>query len=82
MKNINGTRKRIDYERGYQCILPTNKLYWRKAKDKYKQFYFYNTRYQSNYHICAFAKVKGHYYYNYRTKEYLPEKYWIKKIEC
>ena len=36
LKNRNGFRERIDYSRGYQCILPTTKPYWRKTKDKYK----------------------------------------------
>ena len=36
LKNRNGFRERIDYSRGYQCILLTTKPYWRKTKDKYK----------------------------------------------
>ena len=35
-KNRNGTRKKTDYKRGNQCLIPTNNLYWRKTKDKYK----------------------------------------------
>ena len=27
----------IKYDQGYQCIVPTNKLYWRKTKNKYKR---------------------------------------------
>ena len=29
-KNRNGTRKLIEYNQGYQCIVPTNKAYWEK----------------------------------------------------
>ena len=35
--NRNGTRKYIDYSRGYQFILLTLKRYRRKTKDKYKE---------------------------------------------
>ena len=35
-KNKNGTRKLISYDQGNQCIIPTNNLYWKKIKDKYK----------------------------------------------
>ena len=34
--NRNGTRKEISYNLGYQCIIPTNKCYWKKPKDKYQ----------------------------------------------
>ena len=30
--NRNGTRKYIEYGRGYQCILPTHKGYWREKQ--------------------------------------------------
>ena len=30
--NRNGTRRYIDYGRGYQCICPTQKHYWKKNK--------------------------------------------------
>ena len=33
--NKNGTRKEIDYNLGHQCIIPTNKRYWKKPKDIY-----------------------------------------------
>ena len=35
-KNRNGTRKKTDYKRGNQCLIPTNNPNWRKTKDKYK----------------------------------------------
>ena len=31
----------------------------------------YNTRYQTQYNIRYLAKVKGYYYFNHRTKEYM-----------
>ena len=33
-KNRNGTRKLIEYDQGYQFIVPTDKPYWRKTKIK------------------------------------------------
>ena len=45
--NRNGTRKCIDYSRGYQCIIPTYKRYWKETKDKYKKCGFYWTRYMT-----------------------------------
>ena len=35
-KSKNGTRKLINYDQGNKCISPTNNLYWKKNKDKYK----------------------------------------------
>ena len=43
-KNRNGVRKLIEYNQGHQCIVPTNNLYWRKAKDKYKRIGSRNTK--------------------------------------
>ena len=70
LKNRNGIRKRVDYKRGFQCILPTQNPLWRRTKNKYKQFHFYNTRYKTNYHLGALAIIKGNYYYNYTTIKY------------
>ena len=39
--NRNGTRKLIRYEIGEQCIIPTDKPYWRKPKDIYIYIYIY-----------------------------------------
>ena len=38
--NRNGTRKEIEYNLGYQCIIPTYKRYWKETKDKYKRRHF------------------------------------------
>ena len=43
-KNRNGTRKLIEYNKGHQCVVPTNKLYWKKAKGKYKRIDSRNTK--------------------------------------
>ena len=56
--NRNGTRKYIDYGRGYQCILPTHKCYWRKTKDIYKERRVYWTRYMTQYSIRHLFKNK------------------------
>ena len=81
LKNRNGIRKRVDYKRGFQCILPTQNPLWRRTKNKYKQFYFYNTRYKTNYHLGALAIIKGNYYYNYKTKKYQHWKEVSKRVD-
>ena len=40
--NRNKTRKETDYNLGYQCIVPTDKRYWRETKDKYRRKTNYN----------------------------------------
>ena len=35
--NRNRTRKEIDFNLGYQCIVPTDKRYWGETKDKYRR---------------------------------------------
>ena len=35
--NKNETRKEIEYNLGYQCIIPTHRRYWKKIKDKHRQ---------------------------------------------
>ena len=41
--NRNSTRKLVNYRRGYQCLCPTDKKYWRKTKAKYRINYVYFT---------------------------------------
>ena len=65
LRNRNDIKKRVDYKRGYQCVLPASR--W--TKEKYKQTKVYNTRYETQYNICALALVKGHFYYNHKSKE-------------
>ena len=69
LRKRNGLNKRVDYKRAYQCILATNKPYWKRTKKKYKFKKVYNTRYQSEYNIRYLSLVKGLYYYNHRTKK-------------
>ena len=80
LRNRNSLNKRVDYKRGEQCVLSTNKPYWRRAKEKYKLKRVYNTRYQSEYDICYLSLVKGLCYYNHRTKEYKHQDYWKKNL--
>ena len=80
LRNRNCLKKRIDYRRGYQCVLPSSKPYWRRTKEKYKLQRVYNTRYQSQYNIRYLALVKGYYYYNHKTKEYKHHNWWHKRI--
>ena len=70
LRNRNGFNKRVDHIKGFQCILARSKPYWRKTKKKYKLQRVYNTRYKSQHDIGYLAKVKGHCYFNYRTKEH------------
>ena len=81
LKNRNGIRKRVDHKRGFQCILPMQILFWRRTKSKFKQFYFYNTRYKTNYILGPLAIIKGNYYYNYKTKKYQHWKEVSKRVD-
>ena len=45
LKIGNSIRKIVDYKRGFQFTLPTQNPFWRRTKNKYKQFYFYKKRY-------------------------------------
>ena len=75
-KNRNGTRKPIEYNQGHQCIVPTNKLYWRKTKDKYKKIgsrntkTVYWTRYTTWTNRRDLSKNKGNFVYNYKLKKF------------
>ena len=71
-KNKNGTRKLISYDQGYQCIIPTNNLYWKKTKDKYKmqKKRVYWTRYMTWTNRRHLFKNKGNFVYNYKLKEF------------
>ena len=48
-RNRNGTRKKIQYNKGEQCINPVHTACWRKTKKKYLSPKVYNTRYQRNF---------------------------------
>ena len=72
LRNRNGLNKRVDYKREEQCVLPINKPYWTRTKEKYKFKRLYNTRYQSEYNISYLSLVKGLYYDSHRTEIYAP----------
>ena len=63
-----------------KIVLPSSNPYWRRTKEKYKQTKVYNTRYQTQYNICALALVKDHYYCNHKSKEYKHRNWWQKRI--
>ena len=68
----NGTRKLIEYNQGHQYIVPTNKLYWRKTKDKYKRNTkrVYRTRYMAWTNRRDLFKNKGNFVYNYKLNKF------------
>ena len=69
-KNKNGTRKLIDYGRGYRCLTPSWRRYWKKnVKDKYFSKRYLKTRYLLN--TRDLFKNKGNYVYNYKLKKYI-----------
>ena len=47
-RNRNGTRKRIQYNKGEQCLVPVHSFCWRPVKKKYlgNPIRVYMTRYQ------------------------------------
>ena len=69
--NRNRARKYIEYGRGYQCILPTHKRYWRKTRDKQKERRVYWTRYMTQYGIRHLFKNKGNLVFNYKQNKYI-----------
>ena len=70
--NKNGARKLISYDQGYQCIIPTNNLYWKKTKGKYKtqKKRVYWTRYMTWTNRRHLFKNKGNFVYNYKLKKF------------
>ena len=81
--NRNGTRKRIDYKRGEQCVLPTQKAYWKPFKDIKKKYlhekvyftrYIYFTRYMSNLGLNYLAKAKGNLWYDWDEKKNISQR--------
>ena len=71
--NENGTRKEIKYNLGQQCIIPTNKCYWKKAKDKYRWKIgnsIYWTRYMTRTNLRHLFRNKGSFVYNFKLKKF------------
>ena len=86
--NKNGTRQKIQYQIGEQCILPTEKRYWRKPKAKYRRKIglLYWTRHMTHTRYRYLFKNKGNFVYNYKLKNYehmseTPMRYNFKEIE-
>ena len=78
-KNFNRkcTRRLIDYSRGEQCLLATDKRYWKKdIKDKYKYRKVYFTRYMTTYGLSHLAKCKKDTYFNYKKSQYIKRNNW------
>ena len=75
-KNRNGTRKLIEYDQGYQCIIPTDNLSWRKTKNNYQRTGSRNTKrvYWGRYITLTnkrhLFKKKGNFVYNYNLKKF------------
>ena len=67
LRNRNGTNKLIDYKRGYQCLFPTEKRYWKPYKTINKKTYSKKvkfTGYMSNLGINYYAKTKKRMWYD------------------
>ena len=61
--NKNGTTQEIQYQIGEQCILPTEKRYWRKPKAKYsrKIGFLYWTRHMTHTRYRYLFENKGNF---------------------
>ena len=72
IKNKNGTRKIIDYARGYRCVTPSWMNYWKKdVKAQYQRKIgdFYVTRYMTQIKFRHLLKNKGYLIYNYKLQK-------------
>ena len=70
-RNKNGTKKLIDYGRGYRCIVPSWRRLWKRdVKNKYLRKKYPRTRYRLNTDYRNLFKNKGNYVYNYKLKAY------------
>ena len=82
-KNKNGTKKSIDYGRGYTCMIPSWRRSWKKnVKEKYLRKKYPRTRYRLNSEYRNLFKNKGNYVYNYKLQKYksIEEETAIKKF--
>ena len=72
-RNKNGTRKLIDYARGYRCVTPAWRNYWKKdvrAKCQCKICDFYVTRHMTQTKFKHLVKNKGYLIYNFKLEKY------------
>ena len=65
-----GTRREIECNLGYQCVIPTYKTYWKKTKNKYKRRYLYWAGYMTRTNYIHLFKNKGKFVFNYKLKKY------------
>ena len=82
-RNKNGTKKSIDYGRGYRCITPSWRRSWKNSvKEKYLRKKYPKTRYRLNSKYRNLFKNKGNYVYNYKLQKYksIEEETAIKKF--
>ena len=70
-RNKNGTRKLIDYARGYRCVTPSWELLGKNVKTKYKRETgdFYVTRYMTQTKFRHLLKNKGYLIYNFKLQK-------------
>ena len=70
--NRDGGRKEIEYNLGYQCVIPNNKRYWKKPKDKYRRKigHLYWTRYITRTNLRHLFRNKGNFIYNHKLKKW------------
>ena len=68
--NKNGARKEIEYNLGYQCVIPTYKRYWKETQDKCKKRNFYWKRYMKRTNCRHLFKNKGNFIFKYKLKKY------------
>ena len=73
--NRNGTRKEIEYNWGYQCVVPTNKRYWKERKDKYKRRNFYWARCMTRTNCRHLFKNNGNFILSYEHFSETPMRY-------
>ena len=68
--NRDGTRNEIEYNLDYQCIIPTNKRYWKKPKDKYRRNigHLYWTKHMTRTNLRHLFRNKGNFTYNHKLK--------------
>ena len=72
-RNKNGTKKFIDYSRGYRCITPSWRRLWKiNVRDKYLIRKNYKTRFCLKPDYKNLFKNKGKYVYNYELNKYQP----------
>ena len=70
--NKHGTRKMVQYQMGEQCVVPTEKRYWRKPEAKYRRKigFLHWARNMTHNRFRHLFKNKGNFVYNFKLKKY------------